>query len=409
MNTTADTTHTAGAAGLPAFPGVRPARCPFDPPEEYADWRAGEGLRRALWRGKPVWVVSRYADIRAALSDPKISSDDRVPGFPVPSSSGEEVPQSFVRMDDPEHAQIRRMLTGEFTVKRVQRLRPQIEEIVDRFLDRMISEGQSADLVQAFALPVPSLVISLLLGVPYEEHEFFQEHSGTMVEAGATEKDRETATAALFGYLYELVARKERQPGDDMISRQVHERVAAGETDHATVTVNALALLIAGHETTANMIALSTLTLLQNPEQAARIRDTDDPRLLANAVEELLRYLTIAQDAVLRVAAEDTTVGGQLVRAGEALIMNLPAGNRDTAFSAEPDTVDLDRNNRGHLAFGYGTHQCLGQALARAELEIALPMLLRRLPDLRLAVPMEQLAFRNDMSTYGVHELPVAW
>jgi cytochrome P450 len=408
MSTTTDTANATDHADLPAFPGERSARCPLDPPAEYADWRQSEGPRWALWRGKPVWVVNRFADIRQALSDPRISADDRNPGFPVPSSPTAEMPQAFFRMDDPEHATLRRMLTGEFTVKQMRKWRPQIQGTVDRFLDQMISDGQPADLVHAYALPIPSLVISLLLGVPYAEHAFFQQHSATIIAADATVEQKDAASAALFGYLFELVARKEHEPADDLISRQL-QRVIAGEISRETVVVNAVSLLVAGHETTANMISLGTLALLENPGQAARLRDTDDPAVIANAVEELLRYLTIPQDAVYRVATEDLTIGSQLVRVGEALIMNLPAGNRDETFTARPDTVDIDRNTSGHLAFGYGTHQCIGQNLARAELQIALPALLRRLPNLRLAVPPEQLEFRSGTLTYGVHELPVAW
>lgn len=406
MSTNTDT--TTSNTEFPAFPGVRSARCPFDPPAEHADWREGAGLRQVLWRGKPTWAVSRYADIREALSDPRLSADDRTPGFPVPAASGPDIPQAFIRMDDPEHAQLRRMLTGEFTVKRMQKLRPRIQQQVDHFLDQMISEGQPADLVQAYALPVPSMVISLMLGVPYTDHEFFQRHSTTAITANASNEEKQAASMALFGYLADLVARKEREPADDLISRQLL-RVAAGEISRETVMVNAATVLVAGHETTANMIALGTLALVKNPAQATRIRDTDDPAVVANAVEELLRYLTIPQDAVFRVATEDLVLGGQLVRAGEALIMNLPAANRDETFTAQPDTVDIDRDTRGHLAFGYGTHQCLGQSLARVELQIALPALLRRLPNLRLVTPLEQLKFRNDTITYGVHALPVAW
>jgi cytochrome P450 len=391
---------------LPIFPGVRSTHCPLDPPANYAEWLQGEGPRRALWRGKSVWVVNRFADIRTALRDPRISSDDRQPGFPYPPAS--EMPQAFIRMDDPEHARLRRMLTGEFTIKQMQQLQPRIQELVEGFLDRLISQGPPADLVREYALPIPSMVISLLLGVPYADHEFFQQHSATIIDASATDDQQQAATMALAGYLFDLVARKELEPADDLISRQI-ARVAAGEINHETVVMNALVLLIAGHETTANMIALSTLALLENPAQGARIRDTDDPAVVANAVEELLRYLTIPQDAVFRVAIEDLTLGGQLIQAGEALIMNLPAGNRDPSFTAHPDTVDIDRNARGHLAFGFGTHQCLGQALARVELQIALPALLRRLPHLRLATPLQNLAFRNDTLTYGVHELPVTW
>ncbi|MBP2328379.1 cytochrome P450 [Kibdelosporangium banguiense] len=187
------------------------------------------------------------------------------------------------------------------------------------------------------------------------------------------------------------------------------ERVATGELTVPEVAMNGMVLLFAGHETTANMIGLATLALLENPGKAARIRDTDDPAVVGSAVEELLRYLSIAQDMILRVAAEDLTIGGQLVRAGDLLTVNLPAANRDPAFLDQADDFDVDRNTRGHLAFGYGVHQCLGQNLARAELQIALPALLRRLPNLRLAIPLEEVRFRHDMSAYGVHELPVMW
>lgn len=394
---------------LPTFPGTRTPHCPFDPPPEHADWRAGEGLRRAVWKGAPVWVVTRYEDIRAAMGDPRLSADNHRPDFPAATPPPAHQPQAFPRMDDPEHARLRRMLTRDFTVKRVEAMRPEIRRTVDGFLDEMIAKGRPAELVHDFALPIPSLVISLMLGVPYEEHEFFQTHTGTLVDATATAEARQGANIALFLYLLDLVERKEREPGDDIVSRLVHDQVAAGELTKDFVAMNAMTLLIAGHETTANMIALGTLALLQNPGQLARVRDTDDPALIASGVEELLRYLTIAQDMVARVATEDVVIGGQLVRAGEGLIMSLPAGNRDAAFAADPDTVDVGRNARGHLAFGYGVHQCLGQALARAELQVALPALLRRLPGLRLAVPLEEIVFRTDMSTYGVHALPVTW
>lgn len=403
-------THTKDDAVLPVFPGERGARRPFDPPVEHADWRQGAGLKRALLNGSPVWVVSRFADIRAALSDPRLSADDSRPGFPSsPMEQVDEgVPPLLSRMDDPEHARLRRMLAGDFTAKRVEAMRPQIQELVDGFLDQMIRQGQPADLVRAYALPVPSMVICRLLGVDFADHEFFQHHSETILKASASAEQKAAAVRKLFGYLLDLVRRREREPADDVISRLV-QRVAADEISRETVAITALTLLVGGHETTANMISLGTLTLLQNPDQLARIRDTDDPALVANAVEELLRYLTIAVDVVVRVAVEDVTIGGQLIRAGEGVVMNLPAGNRDSAVFDRPDTFDIDRDTRGHLALGYGVHHCLGQSLARAELQIALPALLRRLPGLRLAVPAEKVAFRNDKSTYGVRELPVAW
>jgi cytochrome P450 len=400
---------TKESTGLPIYPGVRSARCPFDPPAEYADWRRAEGLQRAeLWNGATAWVVSRYEDVRAVLADPRISADARRYPMLNPSAQNGQ-PHAFPRMDDPDHARLRRMLTGEFTVRRVAAMRPHIQELVDHFLDEMIAKGAPADLVRAYALPIPSLVISVLLGVPYDDHEFFQRHSATMNHANASREDKAAAGKELFGYLAGLVERKQREPGDDLISRLLAERVATGQLSPQDVAMNGMILLFAGHETTANMIGLATLVLLRDPDRAARIRDTDDETMIANAVEELLRYMTIAQDMILRVAAEDLTIGEQLVRAGDLLTINLPAANRDPAFLDEPDTFDFDRNVRGHLAFGHGVHQCLGQSLARAELQIALPALLRRLPNLRLAIPLADVRFRHDMSAYGVHELPVAW
>jgi cytochrome P450 len=396
--------------GLPEFPGLRDTRCPFDPPPRHAEWREGEGLGRAVWSGSPVWVVTRYEDIRAVLADQRLSADYQRPDFPGWTPSAAQQPPAFPRMDDPEHARLRRMLTKDFTVKQVDQKRPQIQQLVDEHIDAMIGKGAPTDLVHAFALPIPSLVISVMLGVPYDDHAFFQEHSHTINNLGASPDETRAAQAALFGYLLELVGRKEKEPGDDIISRLVTEQVAAGELTREGAAMNGIALLVAGHETTANMIALGTLALLENPDVAARLRDTDDPALVANTVEELLRYLTIAQDMLVRVAKEDIMVGGQLVRAGEGLIIGLPAANRDASVFTDADTIDVDRRNvRSHVAFGFGIHQCLGQALARAELQIALTTLLRRLPDLRLAVPMAQVRFRDGLAAYGVHELPVAW
>jgi cytochrome P450 len=281
--------------------------------------------------------------------------------------------------------------------------------MVDEFLDDMVKKGPPADVVRDFALPVPSLVVSILLGVPYQDHQFFQKHSQVVLNMEASAEDHANASIALFGFLYELIGKKEEQPDDALLSRVFHEHVVTGELSREALAANSVLLLQAGHETTANMITLSTLYLLQNPDQLARIRDTDDPAVVTKAIEELLRYLTVVTSLVERIAAEDVEIGGQLVRAGEGLIINLPAGNRDSTFLADADSFDMDRNNAGHVAFGYGTHQCIGQVLARAELEIAVPALLRRIPGLRLAVPLEDLQYRGDMGVFGVHAMPVTW
>lgn len=408
MSTATDTTDPNDNIGLPGFPGTRSARCPFDPPAAQTRWRRGDALEEVrLTNGRTAWAVTRYDDVRQVLSDPRISADGR--RYPQLMNSDQQgQPQAFPRMDDPEHARVRRTLTGEFTVKRVEAMRPRVRSLVHRFLEEMIGAGQPADLVRAYALPIPSLVISSLLGVDYDDHAFFQTRSATLQYTRSSPEEKKAANRELFGFLVDLVRRKEREPGDDLISRLVAERVTTGELTHHEVAMNGLVILHAGHETTANMIALSTLALLENPRQADRIRETDDPKVVAGAVEELLRYLSIAQDMLVRVATEDLTVGGRLVREGQMLTISVPSANRDGVFEAA-DALDADRTTRGHLAFGYGVHQCLGQSLARLELQEALPALLRRLPALRTAVPLEEIRFRHDMATYGVHELPVAW
>jgi cytochrome P450 len=256
---------------------------------------------------------------------------------------------------------------------------------------------------------VPSLVISLLLGVPYEDHEFFQRQSTAGLDSRSTNEEKSLAIGEIFGYMYELVGRKERDPGDDLISRLIIDHVATGAISRETATMNAVIMLQAGHETTASMISLGTLALLENPEQLTRLRDTDDPAVETNVVEELMRYLTIVHSLVERVAIEDFTMCGQMISAGDMVLMNLPAGNWDPEFIDRPDTLDFERSARGHLGFGFGVHQCIGQNLARAELQVALSTLVRRLPGLRIAVPANELRFQNEKEIYGIDELPIAW
>jgi cytochrome P450 len=256
---------------------------------------------------------------------------------------------------------------------------------------------------------VPSLVISLLLGVPYEDHEFFQHHSTKGLDSRSTDEEKAAAIGAMFDYMWKLAELKEREPGDDLMSRLIVDYVGAGELSRETAVMNCVILLQAGHETTAGMISLGTVALLQHPDHLARLHETDDPALVANTVEELMRYLTIVHSQVDRVAVEDIVINGQLIRAGEHVLMNLPAGNWDPAFVDNPEAFDIDRNPRGHLGFGFGVHQCIGQNLARVELQVALATLVRRLPGLRLAVGTEKLAFAGEQEIYTIHELPVTW
>src|ERR1700744_442377 len=364
---TSTTSESRPETDLPVIPARRAAHCPLHPPPEFADWRNEAGLQRAVWNGQQVLSVSRYQDIRAALVDPRVSADT-LPDIVGPSSE-ESTPVIFARVDDPEHHRLRRMMTSQFTFRRTDAMRPQIQELVDHYLGKMIDAGPPADIVRDFALPVPSLVIALLLGVPPEDLELFQHNSTAGLDVNSTEEQRVQGFAEMYAYIQELVARKAREPGDDLLSRLITDYVAAGQLDNDTVAVNGVVMMLAGHETTANMISLGTVALLDHPEVYALLGQTDDTNVIARAVEEVIRYLTIVHAQVDRVALEDLTIGGQLIRAGEKVLMNLPAGNWDTEFADDPDKLNIERNVRGHLAFGHGTHQCIGANLARVEMQ----------------------------------------
>jgi cytochrome P450 len=400
-----------------ALPLRRDPDRPFAPPPELARHAAAGPLTRlAFPDGHVGWLVTGYELARAVLTDPRFSArpDLRHSALPRPDMSptgapGEPAPGWFPDMDAPAHTRYRRLLAGHFTVRRMRRLEPRIAGIVDDRLAAVAAAGPPADLVTAFALPVPSLVICLLLGVPYEKHEFFQQNSTKGLDARSTDEEKAASIGAMFDFMWELAALKEREPGDDLMSRLITEYVARDELSRETAVMNCVILLQAGHETTASMISLGTVALLQHPDVLERLRRTEDPALVANVVEELMRYLTIVHTQVDRVALEDLTINGQLIRAGDHVLMNLPAGNWDSAFVDHPDTLDIDRNPRGHLGFGFGVHQCIGQNLARVELQVALSTLVRRLPALRLAVPQEKLSFAGEQEIYTIHELPVTW
>jgi cytochrome P450 len=394
-------------ADLPALPVPRAAHCPLAPPAEFVDWRNRPGLRRAMFQGNPVWVVSRYQDIRAALVDPRLSAKT-IPDAIMPTDSDNKIPVMFARTDDPEHHRLRRMMTGNFTFRRCESMRPQIQEMVDHYLDKMIGNRPPADLVREFALPVPSLVIALLLGVPPEDLGFFQHHTTVGLDQRSTDEQKRQAFGAMYVFIEELVKRKEREPGDDLISRLITEYVATGQLDHATTAMNSVIMMQAGHETTANMISLGTVALLQHPDVFELLGHSDNAAVIANIVEELMRYLSIVHSQVDRVATEDLMIGGQLIRTGEFVMMNLPAGNWDAEFVDNPESFEAGRNTRGHLGFGYGVHQCIGANLARVEMQVAFATLARRLPGLKLAVSPEELRFK-DANIYGLKELPVTW
>jgi pentalenic acid synthase len=402
-------TNGPAPAGPVAFPQDR--TCPYHPPTGYDPLRDGHDLSRVtLYDGREVWLVASHQTARALLADPRLSSDRRREGFPAPTPRFAAVRNrrvALLGLDDPQHQQQRRMLIPPFTVKRAAELRPWIQRTVDDLLDAMVEQGPPAELVSAFALPVPSTVICGLLGVPYADHEFFEEQSRRLLR-GPAPADTEDARERLEEYLGGLVdgKAKQAQPGDGVLDDLVRRHVRDGVPDRQEILSLALILLVAGHETTANMISLGTYTLLRHPERLAELRA--DPALLPAAVEELMRMLSIA-DGLQRVALEDIEVAGHTIRAGEGVLFSTSVINRDASVYEEPDTLDFHRPARHHVAFGFGIHQCLGQNLARTELEIALGSLFRRLPGLRLAAPAEEIPFKPGDTIQGMLELPVTW
>jgi cytochrome P450 len=404
-----------GAEDAPQYPMSR-GSCPFDPPPDLREIRAQRPITRVtIWDGSTPWLVTRHADVRAVLADRRFSSDIRTPGFPLisPSRAGraDRPTPPFIVLDDPEHARLRKMLISDFTVRSTESLRPMVTEVVTALLDAMAAGPRPVDLVSSFALPLPSMVICRMLGVPYSDHEFFQGLSARLLTSTTAPEEVLRASEELNAYLRSLVEAKVAadDPGDDLLGRLVVQRVRTGELAVEEAVSMAALLLIAGHETTANQLALGTLVLLQHPEQADELRGTDDPALVAGAVEELLRLLTIVHNARGRIATEDVELGGVLIRAGEGVLAANETANRDPEAFPNPDELDIHRRARHHVAFGFGVHQCLGQPLARLELQVAYPALLRRFPDLRLAAPVDDLHFRSDKIVYGVASVPVTW
>ena len=392
-----------------AFPQDR--TCPYHPPTAYDSLRATRPLSRiTLYDGRPAWLVTGHALARELLSDQRLSTDRNHPDFPAPTERFAAVKNRRVALlgvDDPAHRTQRRMMVPSFTLRRAVELRPQIQRIVDERLDAMIAQGPPAELVNAFALPVPSMVICALLGVPYADHEFFEGQSRRLLR-GPRVEDVQDARSQLDAYFEELIDSKLKQPepGDGVLDELVHQQLREGVLDRQEVISFATILLVAGHETTANMISLGTFTLLQHPEQLAELRDNAE--IVPGAVEELMRMLSIA-DGLLRRATEDIEAGGTTIRAGDGVVFATSVINRDEDVYPAPDTLDWHRSARHHVAFGFGIHQCLGQNLARAELEIALHTLFGRLPTLRLAAPAEEIPFKPGDTIQGMLELPVTW
>ncbi|CAN5325785.1 cytochrome P450 [soil metagenome] len=407
-----DTLETA--TEIPEYPMERASACPFSPPQQMLDLGAGKGLFRVkIWNGTTPWLITGHEEARTLFADSRVSVDDRKDGFPHWNehmlSTVNKRPRSVFTSDAEEHTRFRRMLSRPFTFKRVEGLRAAIQQVTDRCIDDILAGEQSADIITKLALPVPTEVISEMLGVPYEDHEFFQHHANVGLARYASAEDGQKGAMSLHKYLIDLVTKKMENPAEDAIS-DLAERVTAGEISVKEAAQLGTGLLIAGHETTANMIGIGVLALLENPEQAALLRDTDDAKVIANGVEELMRYLSIIQNGQRRVATDDIEISGETIRAGEGIIIDLAPANWDATSFPHPERLDLTRENASQeIGFGYGRHQCVGQQLARAEMQIVFPTLLRRIPTMKLAIPFEEVPFKHDRLAFGVYSLPVTW
>lgn len=396
----------------PAFPMKR---SPFAPPPEYAEFRTRDHIPKVTMPdGTLAWIFTKHADVRAVLGDNRFSTKPTNPNYPFISPARaslliNENPPALIRMDPPEHTKFRRMLTKEFMHAHVQTMRSSIEKTVNELIDAIEAKAKPFDLVEDLALALPTTIIANLLGVPYADREYFQERSQAKLDMSADPEVPIRATREMREYLDALITEKMKNPGnrDDLISRLITSQLVPGNMTRAEALSLIELLLMGGHETTANMIALGTLSLLMYPDQKDEL--VADPTLVPNAVEEMLRFHSINHFNGPRVALEDVVVGGQLIKKGEGVLALIAAANRDPAAFPDPDTFDIHRKAVHHLAFSYGVHQCIGQPLARLELQIVFSTLFQRLPTLALTVPVDDLQFRFDGFVYGLKSLPVTF
>ncbi|MCX4564516.1 cytochrome P450 [Streptomyces phaeochromogenes] len=387
---------------------------PFDPVPELLRLREEPLLTRQLApNGEPVWLVARHAEARKVLADRRFSTALTPRTLIRPKTTGAAAiasparqPGSFLGYDPPEHTRLRRMVASAFSARRMRLLEDRVAEIVAERVEALAAAGPDTDLVTSFALPIPSLVICEMIGVPEDERADFQRRAHHAFDQTLEQSELISTFTPMWEYTASLVARQRKDPDDTILGGLVREH--GGELSDTELTGITNLLLLAGHDTTASMLGLGALLLLRDP-QAREVLLRDDPENTARIVEEMLRYFSVAQTGLVRTATEDVELGGRLVRAGEHVMLSLATANRDPGVYPVPDRFDSHREAEPHLAFGHGIHFCLGAPLARTEMRTAFPALLRRLPGLRLAIPFEEVPFRSFATVYGVTALPVTW
>ena len=358
--------------------------------------------------GSRAWLVTRYEDVRAALADPRLAKDwaaHMTPEGWEPDPIFSFLNMHMLNLDPPDHTRLRKLATKAFTPRRVAGLRPRVEAVTSSLLDAMASAGDEADLIEAFAFPLPITVICELIGIPAADQDEFKQWSHAIVSSVASGDEVRSAGLATYTYFTNLIAAKREAPADDLLSALLTARDEGDSLSERELFAMLFLLLIAGHETTTNLIASGTLAMLTHPDQLARLRA--DPALLPGAVEELLRFVNPVTHATERFTLAPTSIGGVTVPAREWVLCVTSSANHDPARYADPGRLDLSRDTGGHLAFGHGIHFCLGAPLARLEGEIAFGSLLARFPDLSLAVPVSSLRWRPSSLIHGLESLPV--
>jgi cytochrome P450 len=388
-----------------------PRSCGLHPSKALADLQALSPLTKVqIWNKESAWLVTRYAEVRELLADPRLSVNSELQGYPTANFAAaqmrEEFP-TFLQMDAPEHQRLRRMVAADFSPKASEAWRSETEEVVKDAIESLLQLTPPVDFIEEFALVIPSMLIARILGVPYEDHKFFESRSHTFTSNHSTPEEIQVATVEMREYLTELVAAKDRDPGEDLLSRLVVKHMRTGELSHDQVVAHARLLLAGGHETTASVIGLGMLALLLDPDQ--RYRLANDRTLMRNAVEEMLRFTNTLHIGRRRVATSDISIGGVTIKAGEGVIVDNFIGNRDPRVFNDPDSFDIERDTSAQMTFGYGPHQCIGQHLARVELQVVFNQLLDKIPTMRLAVDFEELRFKESAIVYGLEALPIAW
>jgi cytochrome P450 len=376
----------------------------------YAALRSEEPLCRVrLPYGEPAWLATRYEDVKVVLGDPRFSraaavGRDQPRARPYPAGAG-----AMISLDPPEHSRLRRLVARAFTMRRIESLRPRVQQIADGLVDAMLAEGPPVDLVHAFGLPLPIAVMCELLGVPFEDRSDFRQWADAYLSTSKfTEEQVADARTQLRGYVAALTAERREEPQDDLLSALVAARDSEDRLSEEELLTMAETILVAGHETTATQIPNFVYVLLTNPDQLAALRA--DLRMVPQAVEELLRYIPAgAGSSQPRYALEDVRLGAVTVRAGEPVVVDRSSANRDESIYTAPDALDLTRQEAPHIGFGHGAHHCLGAPLARMELQVTLHTLLTRLPGLRLAGSLQDVVWKSGVSTRGPERLPITW